>query len=73
MKFFNRMHYGENAAENGEPRGKKRGFFRAALFFAFTFLFFAPFLSTGKSIAASADTGPKPSVRITFENMDDAL
>lgn len=45
----------------------------AALFFAFSFLFTLPFFSAEKSATASADTGPKPSVRITFENMSDAL
>ena len=36
------------------------------------FLFGSPF-TAAKRIEASADTGPKPSVRITFENMGDEL
>lgn len=36
------------------------------------FLFGSPF-TAAKRIEASADTGPKPSVRVTFENMGDEL
>lgn len=65
-----------------EERGKTRCaprknmrplYFAAMLFFVFALPFLSSFFIEGKSMAASADTGPKPSVRITFENMDDTL
>lgn len=38
-----------------------------------TFVLLAPAFSRTKTMKASADTGPKPSVRVTFENMGDEL
>lgn len=67
---------------DNEKRGKTRCaprknvrslYFAAVLFFVFALPFFSSFFSAEKSVTASADTGPKPSVRITFENMGDTL
>ena len=38
-----------------------------------TFVLLAPAFLRTETMKASADTGPKPSVRVTFENMDDEL
>lgn len=47
--------------------------FRLVSLTLLTFVLLAPAFSRTKTMKASADTGPKPSVRVTFENMGDEL
>ena len=47
--------------------------FRLVALMFLTFVLLAPAFLRTETIKASADTGPKPSVRVTFENMGDEL
>lgn len=47
--------------------------FRLVALTFLTFVLLAPAFLRTETMKASADTGPKPSVRVTFENMDDEL
>lgn len=47
--------------------------FRLVSLTLLTFVLLAPAFLRTETIKASADTGPKPSVRVTFENMGDEL
>lgn len=47
--------------------------FRLVSLTLLTFVLFAPAFLRTETMKASADTGPKPSVRVTFENMGDEL
>lgn len=47
--------------------------FRLVALTLLTFVLLAPAFLRTETIKASADTGPKPSVRVTFENMGDEL
>ena len=47
--------------------------FRLVSLTLLTFVLLAPSFLRTETMKASADTGPKPSVRVTFENMGDEL
>ena len=47
--------------------------FRLVSLTLLTFVLLAPAFLRTETMKASADTGPKPSVRVTFENMGDEL